>query len=303
MNILLLGADGQVGWRLRNSLSALGQVTALTRAGSGPWRGDLTDAAGIEQTVQGLRPGIIVNAAAYTAVDRAESQPELAHAVNARACEVLAAQAERIGAWLVHYSTDVVFDGSGRRPWKEDDPTGPVNVYGASKLAGEGAILQGCQRHLILRTSWVYDSRGRNFLKTILAAALERESLEVVDDQFGAPTAAALVADSTTQVLGDLRDGVQGVYHLAASGATSRHGWARFAVECARRHGMPLRARAESVRPIASQHGPGIAQRPANSRLDTSRLRTTFGLTLPAWQSGVEAAVAEIAAAAAGAPR
>jgi dTDP-4-dehydrorhamnose reductase len=297
MNILLFGADGQLGWQLRRSLCVVGEVTALTRS-SDTHCGDITDDAGIARTVRELRPDIIVNAAAFTAVDRAESEPDAAFAVNHRACEVLATEADRIGAWLVHYSTEYVFDGSGTAPWRESDSAAPLNVYGHSKLAGEQAIARACPRHLILRTSWLFDTWGDNFLKWVLDAASRRAELDIVDDQYGAPTRAAMVADVTAHLLRGLRPELAGTYHVAAAGEASRHGLAVFALQCAQRHGLGLLAGPASVRPVPSSAFPRPAARPSNSRLDTHRLRDAFGLALPHWRHGVEAVVAELAAAA-----
>lgn len=294
MKILLLGADGQLGWQLRRSLAVVGHVTALTRK-TAPG-GDLTDAAGLERTIRELRPDAIVNAAAYTAVDTAETQGEAAFAINHAACEVLAREAARVGAWLVHFSTDYVFEGTGDAPWRESDPTLPVNVYGRSKLAGEQAIAQACPRHLILRCSWLFDTWGDNFLKWLLDAASRRESLGIVDDQWGAPTRAALVADITAHVLRSATPLQAGIYHVAAAGETSRHGYAALALECAAACGLPLRVTSDRVRAVSSSTFATAATRPANSRLDTSRLRTAFGLVLPPWQDGVRAVVAELAA-------
>ena len=241
MKILLFGAGGQLGWQLRRSLGVLGEVTALTRASASAC-GDLADAAGIARTVRELRPDAVVNAAAYTNVDRAESEPDAAFAINARACETLAVEAAHLGAWMVHYSTEYVFDGSGERPWRESDPTAPLNIYGRSKLAGEQAVAAHCPGHLILRTSWLFDTWGDNFLKWVLQAARQRPELDIVSDQWGAPTRAALLADVTAHLLRNLQPELAGIYHVAAAGATSRHGMATFALECARQAGMVLRA-------------------------------------------------------------
>ncbi|MDO8277961.1 MAG: dTDP-4-dehydrorhamnose reductase [Burkholderiaceae bacterium] len=301
MKILLLGANGQVGWQLQRSLGVLGEVIALNRH-SAPHSGNLGHPEALARTVQALRPDVLVNAAAYTAVDRAESEREQAFAINALACEVLARVAHRIGAWMVHYSTDYVFPGGGERPWSEVDDTAPLNVYGHSKLAGEQAIAAHCPRHLIFRTSWVFDTWGQNFLKSILRAAAQRDSLTVVSDQWGAPTRAALIADVTAQALMQLRGAVPavepraGIYHLAAAGFTNWHAYAELAVRHAIECGMPLRTAAERVQPIPSSQYPVAAARPGNSRLDTSRLRQAFGLNLPPWQDGVRAVVAELAA-------
>jgi dTDP-4-dehydrorhamnose reductase len=295
MKILLLGSTGQVGWQLARSLSVAGELTALHRNSSGAC-GDLAQPAALAATIRSLAPDVIVNAAAYTAVDLAEKERDAAFAVNADACEVLAAEARKLGAWLVHYSTDYVFDGTGERPWKETDATAPVNVYGQSKLAGEQAVAR-CERHLVLRTSWVFDTWGQNFLKSILRAAAQRESLNVVGDQWGAPTRAALIADVTAHVLRRLAPETAGIYHLAASGQTNWHAYAQLTIEHAIACGMALKTRPDQVRPIATADYPTAAARPANSRLDSSRLRRTFGLQLPAWQDGVRSVVAELAAA------
>lgn len=296
MKILLLGARGQLGWQLQRSLAVLGDVTALHR-GSAPLCGDLSKPDALAQTVRTLAPDAVVNAAAYTAVDKAETDRDLAWAINGTACDVLARECATLGAWLVHYSTDYVFNGTGDRAWTEADPTTPLNAYGASKLAGEQAITAQHAKHLIFRASWVFDTWGGNFLKSILRAAQQRDSLNVVNDQFGAPTRAALMADVTAHVLARLRGGGQdrlaGIYHLAAAGVTQWHEYASFAIAEARAAGMPVQARA--IHPIAATQYPTPAARPANSRLDTTRLRETFGLVLPPWQDGVRAVVAELA--------
>jgi dTDP-4-dehydrorhamnose reductase len=299
MKILLFGANGQVGWRLRHSLAGLGEVIALDRSGR-PWCGDLRDTAGVAASVAGVAPDVVVNAAAYVEVDRAEDEPDLAYAVNATACEVLARAAARQGAWLVHYSTDYVYDGSGESPWRETDVPAPLNVYGRSKLAGDEAILRETPRHLVLRTSWVFDSRGRNFAKGILEAATTRDELMVVADQWGAPTSAGLIADVTARALRAIADAreperLAGLYHLAARGFTDRHGYARLLLQEAATCGWPLRTTADAVKAVASADHPTRAARPRNSRLDTTRLRDTFGLDLPPWQDGVRAVVEALA--------
>ena len=300
MKILLLGSNGQLGWQLRRSLCVLGEVTALTRD-SQPLGADLARPDELARAVRAVAPDVIVNAAAYTAVDRAESERDAAFAVNASACEVLAAEASRLGAWLIHYSTDYVFDGSGARPWTESDATAPINVYGHSKLAGEQAVARGTDRHLVLRTSWVFDSWGQNFLKSILRAAAQRDSLNVVCDQWGAPTRAALIADVTAQILPRLAPGLAGIYHLAAAGETNWHEYACLAIARAAECGLPLKTGPAQVRPIPASQYPVAAARPGNSRLDTTRLRAAFGLCLPPWQQGVREVAAELAAL--GAPR
>lgn len=289
MKILLFGAHGQVGWELQRSLSVLGQVVALGSAGSDRWCGDFLDPDGIRATVLELRPDAIVNAAAYTAVDRAESEEARATQVNALTPGVIAAAARDVGACLVHYSTDYVFDGSGSAPWREDAPTGPLSAYGRSKLAGEQSIAAALDRHLILRTSWVYGARGGNFAKTMVRLARERAELKVVDDQFGAPTGADLLADVTAHALRALLADASkaGTYHVAAAGVTNWHEYARFVVGKARQLGEILQAGPEQVLPVPSSAYPTPARRPQNSRLDTTRLRAAFGLALPPWERGV----------------
>jgi dTDP-4-dehydrorhamnose reductase len=293
MKILLLGSNGQVGWELQRSLAPLGEVVALQREGSVNLQGlcgNLEDPEALVHSVRSVRPAVIVNAAAYTAVDKAETDADRAKAVNATAPGLLAQEAAALGAWLVHYSTDYVFDGSGDRPWREDDATAPLSVYGRTKLEGEQAIRHsGCQ-HLILRTSWVYAARGGNFAKTMLRLAAEREELKVIADQVGAPTGADLLADVTALVLHrlQLRPELGGTYHCSAAGQTSWHGYACHVIEWARAHGQALKVASEAVRAIPSAGYPTPAKRPLNSRLDTFKLRHAFGLHLPAWQHGVE---------------
>ena len=289
MKILLLGKNGQVGWELQRSLAVLGHVVALDRQGDGPLVGNLQDLAGLARTVQAVRPDVIVNAAAYTAVDKAESEPGVARAINAEAPGVLAREAAHVGAWLVHYSTDYVFDGSGTAPWTEDAPTGPLSVYGSTKLGGEQAIrASGCQ-HLIFRTSWVYAARGNNFAKTMLRLAKERDELRVVADQVGAPTGAELLADATAHAIRTARatPSVSGTYHLAASGGPSWWEYARYVIEEARAAGAPIRVGADAVLPIQTAEYPTPATRPLNSRLATGNFTQTFGLRLPPWREGV----------------
>ncbi|HWI84493.1 dTDP-4-dehydrorhamnose reductase [Ramlibacter sp.] len=294
MRILLLGSNGQVGWQLRRSLAVLGEVTALHR-GSEPLCGDLSRPEALAASIRAVTPDVIVNAAAYTAVDRAESDREAAFAVNAQACDAIATEAARLDAWVVHYSTDYVYDGTGQRPWQESDPTAPINVYGSSKLAGEQALARH-SRHVILRTSWVFDTWGQNFLKSILRAAAQRDSLTVVCDQWGAPTRAALIADVTAHLVRQLRPQLAGIYHVAAAGETNWHAYAQFAVAHAGQCGMPLKIQAGNIRPVPSTEYPVAAARPGNSRLDTSKLRRAFGLVLPSWEEGVRCVVGELAA-------
>jgi len=294
MKILLLGKNGQVGWELQRALAPLGEVVALDRRTLPA--ADLSDPESLAAIVRDVKPDAIVNAAAHTAVDKAESEASLARAVNTTAPAVLAREAAALGAWLVHYSTDYVFDGSGTAPWTESAPVAPLSVYGQTKADGEAAIrLSGC-RHLVFRTSWVYAARGGNFAKTMLRLARERDRLTVVADQFGAPTGADLIADVTAHALRTAlsRPEVSGTYHLVAAGETSWHGYARHVIEHARAAGQEIRVPADAIEPVPTSAFPTPARRPANSRLDTTRLRNTFGLTLPSWQSGVDRLLAEV---------
>ncbi|AWI81653.1 dTDP-4-dehydrorhamnose reductase [Parazoarcus communis] len=287
MKILLLGKDGQVGWELQRALAPLGELVVLGRQGRDGLSGDLSDPAALRATVDAVAPDVIVNAAAHTAVDKAESEAELAQRINADAPGVLAQAAASRGAVLVHYSTDYVFDGSGSKPWQEDDVTGPLSVYGRSKLDGEEAIRASGCTHLIFRTSWVYAARGGNFARTMLRLAAERERLTVIADQIGAPTGAELIADVSAHAVRSLRarPELSGTYHLAAAGETSWHGYAEFVIEAARARGVALKV--GEIAPIPTTDYPTPATRPLNSRLDTTRLCAAFDLTLPAWQRGV----------------
>lgn len=298
MKLLLFGKDGQVGWELQRSLAVIGEVVALNRY-SADLCGDFTKLDALAATVRQVRPDVIVNAAAYTAVDKAESETELARLVNAFAPEVLAKAAQQLGALLVHYSTDYVFDGSGDRPWAETDPTGPLNAYGRTKLEGERLIAAACGRHLILRTSWVYGARGGNFIKTMLRLAQERDKLTVVGDQHGAPTSAELLADVTAhmvrqQVSKDDPGDLGGTFHVAAAGETTWHGYASHVLEQARRSHPAIPIKAIEVAAVGSEAFVTAAMRPKNSRLDTAKLRSSVGLTLPPWQQGVDRVLAEI---------
>jgi len=300
MKILLLGKNGQVGWELQRSLAPLGEVLALDRH-STQVCGDLSRPDDLMQTVRQYRPDVIVNAAAHTAVDQAESEPELAHLLNATAPAALAKAAQQWGALLVHYSTDYVFNGEGQLPWQETDATAPLNVYGHTKREGELAIASsGCQ-HLIFRTSWVYARRGANFAKTMLRLARERERLTVIDDQFGAPTGAELIADVSAQALRQLfalpaaqREPHTGLFHLVAAGQTSWHGYASHVIETAQRLRPESAWRVKEVAPVSSSAFVTAAKRPHNSRLATARLEASFGLRMPPWQDGVERMLAEI---------
>jgi dTDP-4-dehydrorhamnose reductase len=294
MKILLLGKNGQVGWELQRALAPLGELVALDRQGENGLCGDLADLAGLRQTIRTLQPDVLVNAAAYTAVDKAESEPELAGLINAQAPQVMAGEMHKLDGWLVHYSTDYVFDGSGELPWTETAHPAPLNRYGLSKLQGEQAIQASGCRHLILRTSWVYAARGGNFARTMLRLAAEREQLKVIADQLGAPTGAELIADVTAHALRCAlsKPDLSGVYHLAAAGEVSWHGYASYVIEQARAAGKQLAV--QQINAIPGSEYPTPARRPHNSRLDCSKLRDTFGLTLPEWQSGVSRMLNEI---------
>jgi dTDP-4-dehydrorhamnose reductase len=250
----------------------------------------------LAETVRRVAPAVVVNAAAHTAVDKAESEPEQAHTLNALAPGVLATEAARLDAWLVHYSTDYVFDGSGQQSWRETDATGPLSVYGQSKLAGEQRIAAACPKHLIFRTSWVYGARGGNFAKTMLRLAGERDALTVIDDQHGAPTSAELLADVTAHALFKAlrQPELAGLYHCVAAGETSWHGYAQYVLAQAQALGWPLKAGPAQVQPTTTASYPTPAQRPLNSRLDTRRLQAAFGLVLPPWQQGVTRMLTEI---------
>ena len=294
MKILLLGKNGQVGWELQRSLSVLGELVALDRH-STPC-GDLSQPQRLQETVRALRPDVIVNAAAHTAVDKAESEVDLARILNAAAPAALAQAAAETGAWLVHYSTDYVFDGSGDRPWLEGDATGPLGVYGQTKLEGEQAIAASGCKHLIFRTSWVYAARGGNFAKTMLRLAQERERLTVIDDQHGAPTGADLIADVTAHAIRIVQQKPElaGLYHLVAGGETSWHGYASHAIACAREMRPDLGWKVAEIAPVPTSAFPTPARRPLNSRLNTEKLQLAFGLALPHWQRGVDRLLVEI---------
>ena len=297
MKILLLGKNGQVGWELQRSLAPLGELLALDRH-STPHCGDLSQPERLAQTVLAFRPDVIVNAAAHTAVDKAESDQELARAINASAVSLLAKAAAAAGAWLVHYSTDYVFDGSGEKPWQETDMTGPLSVYGHTKLDGERAIVASGCKHLIFRTSWVYAARGGNFAKTMLRLAAERERLTVINDQHGAPTGADLIADVTAhairQVMINSAPALAGIYHLVASGETTWHGYASYVIAQAGRVNPELNLKVSNIAAVPTTAFPTPAQRPLNSRLSTQKLQQAFGLVLPPWQQGVNRMLAEI---------
>ena len=296
MKILLLGKNGQVGWELQRALAPLGEVIALDFDSPGPLTADFSKPESLAATVRAVAPQLIVNAAAHTAVDKAESEPALARALNTTSPAVLAREAAASGAWLMHYSTDYVFDGSGTLPWREDSATGPLSVYGATKLEGEEAIRASGCRHLIFRTSWVYAARGGNFAKTMLKLAQERETLTVIDDQIGSPTGADLLADLTAHALraAAVRPELAGTYHAVAGGETSWHGYAEHVIEFARAAGLPIKVAADAIAPVPTSAFPTPARRPANSRMATNKLCGTFGLRLPRWQAGVERMLAEV---------
>jgi dTDP-4-dehydrorhamnose reductase len=285
MKILLFGNNGQVGWELQRSLAPLGELVALDRA-SADFCGDLNDLDGIRRTIRAVKPDAIVNAAAYTAVDRAESEPDVCRRINALAPEAMAGEAGRLDAWLVHYSSDYVFDGSGTRPWTELDATAPLNVYGATKAEGEERIVSACANHLLFRTSWVYAARGPNFINTMLRLGQERDRIMVVNDQHGAPTGAELIADVTAHALAAAmrRKGLAGIYHLVPREVTTWFAYAQYILAFARASGLPVKAALEEVTTAAY---PTPARRPHNSRLDNNKLEAAFGLRLPAWQDGV----------------
>jgi dTDP-4-dehydrorhamnose reductase len=296
MKILLLGKNGQIGWELQRSLAPLGELVACDFDSPAPLTADFTHPESLAPLVRAVRPEVIVNAAAHTAVDKAEGEPELARALNAIAPAALAREAAALGALLVHYSTDYVFDGSGNLPRDEQAPTGPLSVYGRTKLEAEQGIAGSGCRHLILRTSWVYAARGGNFARTMLRLAAERDELQVVDDQIGAPTGADLLADVTAHALRAVRADPKlcGLYHCAAAGETSWFGYARFVIDWARSRGHMLKLAPEALRPVATRDYPSTAARPLNSRLDTRRLQHAFGLVLPPWQLGVERMLSEV---------
>ena len=292
MHILLFGKNGQVGWELQRSLAPLGRVTAVD-FDSTDYCGDFSNPAGVADTVRLLKPDVIVNAAAHTAVDKAESEREFAELLNATSVAAIAKEAEALGAWLVHYSTDYVFDGSGEHPWVESDETAPLNVYGETKLAGEqGAAL--CARHLIFRTSWVYAARGANFAKTMLRFGKERSEMSIIDDQFGAPTGAELLADCTAHAIrtAQAKPEVAGLYHLIASGTTTWFDYAQLVFAKARAAGVELAV--THVNAVPTSAFPTPAKRPHNSRLDTTKFQRTFNLRLPDWTVGVERMLTEI---------
>jgi dTDP-4-dehydrorhamnose reductase len=298
MNILLFGKSGQVGWELQRALAPLGNLTALD-FNSTDFCGDFTNPEGVAETVRRLQPDVIVNAAAHTAVDKAESEPDLAYLLNAQSVEAIAHEAQKLGAWVVHYSTDYVFPGDGETPWKETDATGPLNVYGETKLAGEQVLQQHCDKHLIFRTSWVYAGKGNNFAKTMLNLAKTRDTLSIISDQFGAPTGAELLADCTAHAIRTalVKPEVAGLYHLVASGMTTWADYAELVFAKARQADIELAV--QDIKKVPTSAYPTPARRPSNSRLSTEKFQSTFNLQLPQWQVGVERMLEELFTAAA----
>ena len=292
MKILLFGKNGQVGCELQRSLALLGEVIASDFDGANSV--DLCDANRIESLIRRVSPNIIVNAAGYTAVDRAEAEPALAHAINAGAPAVMATEAAKLNAWLVHYSTDYIFDDSGVAPWLETSATGPLSVYGKTKLDGEIAVAKW-HRHIIMRTSWVYAADGDNFAKKVLRLAQERDGLKIISDQIDAPTGAELLADATMLMLRALQaaPALVGTYHIAASGETNGHAYAQHVIEYARDAGTPIKVKPENIAAVPSSVFPTPAQRPLNSRMDTTKFQTVFGLHLPDWRIGVDRMLTE----------
>lgn len=293
MKILLLGKDGQVGWELQRALAPLGELVAHGRD-----QANLEDIPSVVALIRAERPDVIVNAAAYTAVDKAESDADRADLINHRAVAAIAAEAHALGAWFVHYSTDYVFAGDKSTPYVESDSIAPQSVYGSTKQLGEAAIAASGCKHLVFRTSWVFAARGGNFAKTMLRLAADREELRVVGDQTGAPTSAELIADATalciyrTQV--QPNDTYSGIYHLVAGGETTWHGYAQYVIGLAAAKGAILKAKSEQVHPIATTDYPVPAKRPANSRLDTQKIQRTFALSLPDWKVHVARLIDEI---------
>lgn len=292
--ILLLGKDGQIGAALLPRLMALGETFAYGHATC-----DLSIPDQLRAVIRGVRPSLIVNAAAYTAVDKAESDEQTCHRINAVAPGILAEEAKAVGAWLIHYSTDYIFDGTKMAAYLEDDVPSPLNVYGRSKLEGDRAIADTIENYIILRVSWVYGAAGRNFARTILKLATERDELRIVADQFGAPTSAELIADVTREVIkrltiGETESSVRGVYNLAPSGRTSWHGYALELLREAKKQGRSFRLSEHDIIPVTTDQYPTPAARPKNSVLDTQKIRKVFGVELPAWQASLEQFISQL---------
>lgn len=298
MKILLIGKKGQLGRELYRSLMPLGKLTAVSRFDPGELSVDLCDPQQIRYAIQSVNPELIVNAAAYTDVDRAEKEHLLAYQINTLAPAVMAQEAAKRNTVLIHFSTDYVFDGSGNAPWIETDETEPVNVYGKTKLEGEKRIRESGCRHIIFRTSWVYSAYGKNFVNTILKRALEKKPLHVVNDQFGAPTSAKRLAEITRLVIEQWNDrhknDLQGTYHVSATGETSWYGFARYIIMKAHEFGILAFLPREKIVPINSAALLSVAQRPLNSRLDTSLFKKVFGIELPSWKEDVEKTLVDI---------
>lgn len=295
MKILLFGKNGQIGWELQRSLALIGELIALD-VDDQQLCGDFTQPDGIIQTLHSVSPDVIVNAAAYTAVDKAESEPELVRNINTLAPEILAQECRKLNAWLIHYSTDYVFDGNGIIPWKETDATVPLNVYGLTKLEGERAILNSGCKHLIFRTSWVYSARGANFVKTVIHLAQNRDHLTIIDDQIGAPTGAELLADVTAHSIRTalIHPQLSGLYHMTAKGETSWYGYATFVFDKIRQTGIDLKVKAANIQPVTTDEFIQTAKRPKNSRLNTRKIENAFNITLPSWKTGVTRMLTEI---------
>ncbi len=296
MKIVLLGKDGQVGWELQRSLSILGDLVATEQEDLDFERPD-----SVRDWIRRQRPAVIVNAAAYTAVDQAESEPDKARRINADTVGVLAEEAARINAWLVHYSTDYVFDGLKSTPYVEDDAAHPLSVYEQTKWEGEEAVRASHAKHLIFRTSWVFAARGKNFVRTIARLAKEKDTLRVIADQWGAPTSAELLADVTALAISHITGNGQderyrGTYHVAAAGETNWHEYARYVVALAKERGMVVKTAPDAVVPIPTEAYPLPARRPGNSRLNTAKGTKTFGLQLPDWRVHVRRCLDELAA-------
>lgn len=294
MKLLLTGCNGQLGFELQRSLAPLAEVVAVGSAEC-----DLSDEAALRSLIQKVKPDGIINPAAYTAVDKAETDTEQARKVNADAPHIMGEEASKLGAFVIHFSTDYVFEGVGEQFYKESDATNPQNVYGLTKRDGERALQQSCPQSLIMRTSWVVGAHGGNFAKTMLRLAAERDSLSVVADQYGAPTSAALLADVTAQLVGRIKQQGQqgfpfGLYHVVASGVTNWHAYAQFVIAEAIKAGKAMKVQPETIKPIATSDYPVPAKRPANSRLDTSLFQRTFNLQLPHWEHGVSHVLKQI---------
>ncbi|EPQ0973822.1 dTDP-4-dehydrorhamnose reductase [Citrobacter farmeri] len=293
MNILLFGKTGQVGWELQRSLAPLGNVIALD-VHSTDYCGDFSNPQGVAETVRRIHPDVIVNAAAHTAVDKAETEIEFAQLLNATSVEAIAKAASEVEAWVVHYSTDYVFPGTGTAAWRETDETAPLNVYGETKLAGEKALQQNCPKHLIFRTSWVYAGKGNNFAKTMLRLAKERAEMSVINDQYGAPTGAELLADCTAHAIRVAlnKPDVAGLYHLVAGGTTTWYDYASLVFAEARNAGIDLAL--TDLKAVPTSAYPTPARRPGNSRLNTEKFQHNFGLVLPQWEMGVKRMLNEL---------